>query len=142
MKSINARSNVNICVQYVNIVLCATGQTEKGEKMDAVEFLKKFDRMCTTNASLLACDKCKASDCCLYGKSANPEKLVEVVEEWTKEHQVKTRQSEFLRLYPRADKDINGVLALCPKYLDIKNDKCASYTACTYCRKDYWLTEI
>lgn len=110
--------------------------------MDAVQFLKNFDRMCTTNASLLACDKCKASDCCLYGKSTNPEKLVKLVEEWAKEHPVKTRQDKFLEHYPKSMLNDAGRIDVCPLSVDKEYNLCRSFENCLVCKKQYWEEEI
>ena len=64
--------------------------------------------------------------------------------EFSHEIDRKTRQSEFLKLFPRALKDLNGVPRLCPQEVDlsfpcpriVKNNPCAN------CRKKYWLEEV
>ena len=107
--------------------------------MDAVEFYKAFKRMC---------DKTDCKDCLLDQKcrpSANvePEEVVELVEEWAKEHPVKTRQSEFLRMFPNAPKS-GRVLDICPRDLNIEYmpPKRCENISCSACKTDYWLTEV
>lgn len=108
--------------------------------MDAVEFYKVFKRMC---------DKTDCKDCLLDQKcrpSANvePEEVVELVEEWAKEHPVKTRQSELLKMFPDAETDRSGILIFCPRKFDPVNINivhCHRH-GCLECRKDYWLTEV
>lgn len=107
--------------------------------MDAVEFYKAFKRMC---------DKTDCKDCLLDQKcrpSANvePEEVVELVEEWAKDNPVRTRQSEFLKRFPNAKLDINGVLAIRPCDIDSKCCTDDDYLSkCGACARDYWLTEV
>lgn len=56
----------------------------------------------------------------------------------------KTRQSEFLKLFPRALKDLNGVLRFCPQEMD-SSFPCpiiVKRTPCANCRRKYWLEEV
>lgn len=107
--------------------------------MDAVEFLKNHYRMCTSSSE---CDECKAFKCCSFGslKPSNPEELVKVVEEWAKEHPVKTRQSEFLKDFPNALKYDDGSLLICPKNVDAS--LICRGTSCKICSNKYWSQEI
>ena len=109
--------------------------------MDAVEFLKEKHRMCVNN------DGCKK---CLFGVSENgvncssfmynhPEKAVAIIEKWSIEHPVKTRQSEFLGIFPEARLDEQNILIICPKSIE-KKYICS--TSCSCCRKNYWLAEV
>ena len=104
--------------------------------MDAVEFYKAFKRMC---------DKTDCKDCLLDQKcrpSANvePEEVVELVEEWSKDHPVKTRQSEFLKMFPNVVMT-RGVIALRPCRLDTQINECSG-SDCDKCKRAYWLTEV
>lgn len=109
--------------------------------MDAVEFLKERRRMCVNN------DGCKK---CLLGVSENgvscsslmynhPEKAVAIIERWSIEHPVKTRQSEFLGIFPEARLDEQNILIICPQSIE---EKYICSTSCSYCRKNYWLAEV
>lgn len=71
--------------------------------MDAVNFLKAYNRMCDNyGGTCIACSL--EEECCdLINEDCNFEKVVSVVEKWAKEHPVKTRQSKFLEQFPAAD---------------------------------------
>lgn len=107
--------------------------------MDAVEFYKAFKRMC---------DKTDCKDCLLDQKcrpSANvePEEVVELVEEWAKDHPVKTRQSELLRMFPNAMiNESDGILCITPCNIEGKSIGCPNGKSCGDCRREYWLTEV
>lgn len=113
--------------------------------MDAVEFLKEKERMCRSY-NCESCVKCPCEDInngfdmtCEDLAIEKPEEFVAIVERWSSEHPVKTRQSEFLRMFPNAQVP-NGCLRICPIMCD-KNEKCIVGT-CYECRKKYWLSEI
>ena len=119
--------------------------------MDAVEFLKERTRMC--NFYMSTCINCpgnKVAYCATL--CANAIDLVPIVEQWSKEHPIKTRQSEFLKMFPNAQKSSNGVLDICPrkfepeKYKSATPDKvcinCDTVHWCDECCRDFWLTEI
>lgn len=73
----------------------------------------------------------------------NIEETVSIVEQWAKEHPVKTRQSEFLRMFPNAPKS-GRVLDICPRDLNIEYmpPKRCENIFCSACKTDYWLTEV
>ena len=112
--------------------------------MDASEFLRESDRMCRSYEN---CDGCPGFENACYQRSEdrhkNSEGVVATVQQWAKDHPIKTRQSEFLKMFPNA-KTRNGIIALCPQDT-CKNyepdDEC-DYTECALCRKRYWLTEV
>ncbi len=111
--------------------------------MDAVEFLKEAIRMCKSYTSCTGCvleHKCPTTSM----ETEAPDKLVEIIEKWAKEHPKKTRQSEFLKMFPDVRRK-DGVVDLHPCMIDTKNypkdDYCAT-NSCNDCRKDYWLQEV
>lgn len=119
--------------------------------MDAVEFLKERTRMC--NFYMSRCMNCpgnKVAYCATLCAAAI--ELVPIVEQWSKEHPIKTRQSEFLKMFPNAQKSSNGVLDICPrkfepeKYKSATPDKvcinCDTVHWCDECCRDFWLAEI
>lgn len=55
----------------------------------------------------------------------------------------KTRQDEFLEIYPNAMM-LNGVIDICPKHVDGNCARCRIYAKrpCIDCHKDYWLQEM
>jgi hypothetical protein len=72
------------------------------------------------------------------------EETISKVEQWAKDHPVKTRQSELLKIFPDAKIDDDGILAFCPDAFspkEIDDEHCHKYNKCEECRKDYWLTE-
>lgn len=68
---------------------------------------------------------------------------VEFYRRFAKDRPVKTRQSEFLKRFPNAKLDSNGVLAIRPCDIDSKCCTDDDYLSkCGICAKDYWLTEV
>ena len=126
--------------------------------MDAVKFFKNLYRICMTCSS---CGECplnkrvnKDSPFCpfdistdkgdAFEQTQNEEivtKLVNIVEKWTEKYFVKTRKSEFLKLFPNAPID------LCPRIVDM-DFECpealgkVKKETCDECRKKFWLTEV
>lgn len=120
--------------------------------MDAVEFLKEKSRMCNTfnlcdgGGYKETCELYKEGLTCADYTNDYPEKAVEIVERWAKEHPRKTRQSELLKLFPRAEKAADGMVAFCPEDMDSKfvcPIKNGGYRdQCIGCREKYWLEEV
>ena len=75
-------------------------------------------------------------------KKNHPEDAVAIVEKWSAEHPVKTRQSEILKIIPDATIR-NGILITKPCEVNEKiKDRCKKYDYCRDCRKEYWLAEV
>lgn len=112
--------------------------------MDAVKFVKTLGRMC--NAECIRCEFWKrksGGESCNSWQKANPEEAVAIVEQWAAEHPIKTRQSEFLKQWPKADVDENGVLQTCPALISASHRDqtggCATQNrSCDDCRKEFW----
>lgn len=119
--------------------------------MDAVEFIVTRDRMCKSfNGCCTGCEVKKrmgAGDMCIYYMAQHPQEVVEIVERWGKEHPRKTRQSEFLKMFPRASMTADGIIAFCPDSMDSEFE-CPRKTRdnidpiCGECRREYWLEEV
>ena len=105
--------------------------------MDAVEFIKQVRRM----------GKQKGEAICFKLEEKDTE-IVEKVEKWAKEHPVKTRQSEFLKMWPDTEISDDGLPSIAPCQLDVrlihgKSQKdCEGRGVCNKCRRDFWLKEI
>ena len=105
--------------------------------MDAVEFIKQVRRM----------GKQKGEAICFTLEEIDTE-IVEQVEQWAKEHPVKTRQSEFLKMWPDAKISDDGLPAIAPCQLDVRlihrasKVDCEDRGVCNKCRRDFWLKEI
>lgn len=113
--------------------------------MDAVKFVTTMKRICRENACTDECPLkffCKTSYECQTKETI--EKTAEVVEEWVKEHPIKTRLSEFKRIFP--DGQLNSVgypnVAPCTISTSYNDKKCDEMTDCSECRKKYWDEEI
>jgi hypothetical protein len=69
--------------------------------------------------------------------------MVSTVEQWAKEHPAKTRQSEFLKLFPYARvKKANGLPIVSPCDLDVKLAGKCEGIPCQECWKKFWLAEV
>lgn len=112
--------------------------------MDAVEFLRDFRRMCSSYGS--TCTGCKLGNvtcatCSLSKDDCDHKKVIRIVEKWAKEHPVKTRLSEFLKLFPNESIQEKGCPSLCTKFFD-STVSCKDSEGCLDCKKKFWLTPI
>ena len=113
--------------------------------MDAVEFLKALGRLCN---NYLCGDNCPLIDSCDDESDDGYVRKVQIVEQWAKEHPIKTRQSEFLKQWPDAEIGDDGLpsVAPCQLYKDMEekdeNGVCCKNCGCAECRRDFWLKEI
>lgn len=111
--------------------------------MDALEFLKERKRMC---ASYPGCKGCPLDDskCVIDSTLSDDEdckRIVATVEQWSKEHPRKTRQSVFLEQCPEAS-CVDNILMSCPKVID-KNFSCRNTCFnCAECRREFWMQEV
>ena len=116
--------------------------------MDAIKFLKEKKRMCTLNVGCLNCpigiQNNKSGEPCRDFEKNHPEDAVAIVEKWSAEHPIKTRQREFLKLFPNAKLDDEEIITICPKSIDgkLKSDEVCYSMTCRQCRKEYWLAEV
>lgn len=114
--------------------------------MDAVKFIKERDRMCRFYHHAGDCYQCPAKDCecsALEGM-VDDDNIVTIVEEWSAAHPRKTRQSVFLKQYPIAVLDKDGVLRICPSFVggDVSEKyRCLCSTDCGACRREFWMHE-
>lgn len=123
--------------------------------MDAVKFLKEQYRMCEALKS--HCEECglsyinnKTNLVCADFIKRHPEEAVAIVEKWTKDHPQKTRQSEFLKMFPDA-RLFDGVLAIDPCKINssrFDSKECRTYSdefgvlSCDKCRERFWNEEV
>lgn len=114
--------------------------------MDALEFLRERKRMCNLCKHCEGCPLERAG--CGLGTSASDEEYEEIiaaVEQWSKEHPRKTRQSVFLEQWPEAEIDENGYLMLCPITVSAdrrnRHDDCTTLK-CINCRREFWMREV
>lgn len=110
--------------------------------MDAMEFCKQLDRICKSHWT---CESCLLGNgkCSIRYIGRNGESVVKTVEQWAKDHPAKTRQSEFLKMFPNTKLDTDGVIAIRPCDIDSKCCTDDDYLRkCGACAGDYWLTEV
>ena len=124
--------------------------------MDAVKFFEESKRMCgsfdrCTDCPLINLEDyffpCKLDEYVPENKEIN--KIVSTVEKWSAEHPVKTRQSEFLSVFPNAELNTDGILTVAPCLVDKtfnrsagNTEECCIKNDCIKCRKEYWLAEV
>lgn len=115
------------------------------------EFLNEWARLCKNNicgeqCSDVMCPIEKACDgrysWCYHFIKNCPDEVIKIVQEWSDKHPIKTRQAEFLKLFPNVRmRDDCLVLDICPRELD-KHFICKKSTFCAECQKDYWLKVV
>ena len=115
--------------------------------MDAVKFTRAAMRMCNDYYS--KCWSCPAGDdtSCKLDSSysaISAEEKVAIVEQWATEHPAKTRQSEFLKLFPNAPIYTNTHnVALDPCLVDTTlRGHCPTGRGCDICRREFWMQEV
>lgn len=113
--------------------------------MEAVKFFKTVNRLCKNQG----CNICPVAKegCCMVGFDDDSiksiEETVSKVEQWAKDHPVKTRQSEFLKKFQDAKIGKDGVLIIYPCAVEkrLSRTKCGGMF-CDDCRREYWLEEV
>ncbi len=114
--------------------------------MDAIEFFKAQRRFCKATGDCDNCPLCYGGYDCGDATFVNPDRAIEIVEKWAAEHPVKTRQSEFLKMFPNAALFSFGttdICDICPAKVDdtLECDNIRN-CGCYGCKRKYWLTEV
>lgn len=93
-------------------------------------------RMCAS----ITCDDCGINNSLLCNKISNvtPE-YIEIVQKWSDEHPVESRQKKFLKLFPNLRYE--DYIGYCPIDFD-STFECIAYTDCDDCQKKFWLKEV
>lgn len=122
--------------------------------MDSLEYEKARIRMCRT--MILGKDGCAACPLydglrhrCWLATSAMTNTDIDTIEThidrviyWANEHPIKTRQSEFLRMFPNAKiGEDDGILCIKPCDID-KSIECPNGKGCDDCYRKYWKEEV
>lgn len=120
--------------------------------MDAVEYIKTIHRLCESQNGYSGCSGCPLLNeddyCSIVDARERAEDVVQIVEQWAKDHPIKTRQSKFLRISPNVDLKIITRLLPCSLDKTLKPLRCAKYgylsitCCCDRCRDDYWNEEV
>lgn len=103
--------------------------------MDAIEFVKQLRRM----------EENAGRKYRIFVDS--PEDVITEVEQWSKEHPYKTRQSVFLEQCPEARIGDDGVLQILPCSISASHrnarGNCATMgRECPDCRREFWSQEV
>lgn len=111
--------------------------------MDAFEFLRERKRMCK---SYPHCDGCPLREPnCNLTTDEDYTRAIITVEQWSKEHPRKTRQSVFLEQYPNV-RLIDGVVDIAPCQMEPKSYSSGAggckYAPCVICRSEFWSQEV
>lgn len=77
--------------------------------------IKDLMKMCEFHSDCSKCELFEPFDTC--GVSLLPDNLDEIVDEWVKEHPVKTYAMDFFEKFPNAPKDDDGIPIPCMKYI-------------------------
>lgn len=121
--------------------------------MDAVKFLKEAIRMCESSTGCTGCvleqeNAIMPCNCLTTSmETEEPDKLVAIIEKWSKEHPIKTRQDKFLEQYPDTLVDAQGIININPcmikkqKFNQTKD--CSNFNiSCEECREKFWGEEL
>lgn len=102
--------------------------------MDAVKFIEERRRMYKVTGKHLPA----------LAEWVPAEEVVKEVEQWSKEHPRKTRQSVFLEQYPNAKVNAKGIVEIWPCDVE-KNMQTAGRCNgiyCVDCSREFWMQEV
>lgn len=116
--------------------------------MDALEFLKERKRMCNYYSHCKGCPL-DGSKCVIDNAVSDEDckRFAASVEQWSKEHPRKTRQSVFLEQYPEARIGDDGVLQIYPcsisqSHRNTRGNCATMERECPDCRREFWSQEV
>lgn len=104
--------------------------------MNAIEFLKTAKRRCENGE--------KEIYSVIDLEKIDIEKYVKNVEEWGKNNPIKTRQTEFLKIFPNAPIRCDGYVNIAHCIFDVDvYKKCEKkMSECNKCLKEFWGKEV
>ena len=112
--------------------------------MDVVEYFKIKKRVCASAGT--GCCECMIAnepEDCICFELEYPEEAISAMEQWAEEHPQKTRQGEFLKMFPNAPLDRSSIVELCPKATEgVGYCNRGISMECVVCRREYWGKEI
>lgn len=112
--------------------------------MEALGFLRERKRMCNYYSHCKGCPLDESK--CVIDSTISDEdckRFVATVEQWSKEHPRKTRQSVFLEQWPNCMMGNDDIVRMCPRNVD-KMHSCNAwlFAGCTDCRREFWMQEV
>ena len=106
--------------------------------MDVAEFFSEFRRMCKSSSD---CTKCEYNGDRCDNAIELLEKTVAKVEQWSKEHPRKTRQSVFLEQWPEAKLFVGAIdIKPCSLVASLRSE--CPKPSCYDCRREFWMQEV
>lgn len=106
--------------------------------MDVAEFFSELRRMCKSSSD---CAKCEYHGDRCDNAIELLEKTVAKVEQWSKEHPRKTRQSVFLEQWPEAKLFVGAIdIKPCSLVASLRSE--CPKTSCYDCRREFWMQEV
>lgn len=106
-----------------------------------LEYAKEFNRLCKS----IDCDECIFNGLCKETEYITQEDI-DKLQAWSDLHPEKpkkTRQSEFLKIYPNVEIETKyGFVNIAPCTLDERLYNCGDGKNCDECCKKFWLEEI
>ena len=129
-----------------------TGDNAMTDKRTIIKFFKKAQRLCQSHL--------KCSECELYNAGCRldmrpikrpevTEEIVDIVEKWSTDHPVKTRQNKLLEQYPDFKIDTQGIVNLSPcivepsRFIRDNTSPCINTGMdCQECKREYWMEKI
>lgn len=110
--------------------------------MDVVKFIEERKRMCTAYKNCMDCPASDHTDCVVtVNSNLGADEQLKIVEEWSAAHPRKTRKDVFLKQWPNATTDTDGVLFISPCNVDARiksNGYCETKDNCYACRREFW----
>lgn len=112
----------------------------KNTEMTALEYLKEKARMCDS-AGDCSCTGClihirKGTMMCVDFQQKCPEQAISAVQQWSKEHPIKTIKDDFFEKFPNANKLCDGIPDVCAAKLGYVSE--CTYQNCEDCCKECW----
>ena len=112
----------------------------KNTEMTALEHLKEYHRMCDS-AGESSCAGCqihirKGNMMCWDFRKKYPEKVISIVQQWSKEHPQKTLKDDFFEKFPNANKLCDGIPDACAAKLGYVSE--CTYQNCEDFCKECW----
>nr|DAE27998.1 MAG TPA: hypothetical protein [Siphoviridae sp. ctvxh7] len=106
--------------------------------MDVAEFFSELRRMCKSSSD---CAKCEYHGDRCDNAIELFEKTVAMVEQWSREHPRKTRQSVFLEQWPEAKLFVGAIdIKPCSLVASLRSE--CPKTSCYDCRRKFWMQEV
>ena len=118
---------------------------------DKEKLLRDYARMCRMYKANGSCNGCPlffeqlGNGRCEVYMEKHLKESVEIIEYWAAEQPVKTRQDMFLKMFPNAWLNSNGIIDINPCALENKMECKSVYgttSGCAGCRRNYWSQEV